>query len=142
MKKAYGQEGVDAVRKSQLMKLGVVPPSLEDIQKKTDVKITGNTAKVNIPRQTQPMRLVKATGKWKVQLFKPGQMQGPQAQMAAAMMKSKVSSIKKARKNIGKPGYDAKKIMAMVNSSMMPGPGMIPSNMKLPKGVKRPKRAR
>ncbi|MBN1553609.1 MAG: hypothetical protein JXA11_02605 [Phycisphaerae bacterium] len=134
MKKTYGQAGVDAVKKSQLARMGMAPPSLDDIKSKMAVKITGNKAKATLPGQSQPIPLVKVNGKWKVQLAMPDLMRTPQGQMVA---KSIVNGVKNARKNIGKPGYTPQKIMAMVNSSLMPGPGAIPANMKLPKGGKR-----
>lgn len=137
MKKTYGQEGVDAIRKNQLMKIGGSPPSVEDIRTKMTVKVVGNKAQASIPSQSRPMTLVKVNGGWKVQLIPPGQAQGPQAQMITAMMKSMVGGVKKARQKIGKPGMTPKKIMALVNSAMMPGPGLTPANMKPPKRGKR-----
>lgn len=139
MAKAYGQKGVDAVKKNQQMRIGASVPSVEDIRNKMKVKVTGNKAKATIPGQARPMSLVKANGKWKVQLFKPGEMQGPQAQFALAIMTASVKGIKNARKKIGKPGYTPEKVMQEVSKSMTPGPAMMPKNMKLPKGVKLPK---
>jgi hypothetical protein len=137
MKKAYGQAGVDAVKKSQLARMGMTPPSPEDIAKKLSIKVAGNTAKATITGQPEPLNLVKENGQWKVQLFKPGKMQGPTGQMASAMFGAMTQKAKSVRKKIGKPGYDADKIMTEMSKAMTPGPGMMPPDMKMPKGGKR-----
>jgi hypothetical protein len=131
MKKAYGQKGEEAIKKNQQMRIGASVPSLEDIEKKMDVKVSGNQALASVPNQP-PMSLVKQDGKWKVQLFKPGQMQGPQAQMMTAMMQAMARGVKDARKKIGQPGYTPEKVMQEISKAMMPAPPMMP-----PKGAKK-----
>lgn len=130
MKKAYGQKGVEALKKNQQLRVGASVPSLENIEKNMAVKITGNQARATIVGQNTPMTLVRKNGKWKVQLFKPNEMQGPAAKMMVMMFSGITQGVKKARAKIGKPGYTPEKIMQEVSKSMMPGPGMMPGGMK------------
>ncbi len=125
MKKAYGQKGVDVLKKNHFTLAGGTPPTVEDIQTKMQFKVIGNTAQATLAGQVQPMTLVKTDGKWKVQLFKPGQMQGPQANMAVTMTNALTKGMKNARKMIGQPGMTPEKVMQEVSKSMMPNPAML-----------------
>lgn len=128
MEKAYGPAGLEAVRKNQQLRIGASIPSPRELAEELRITVSGNTAKVLLPRRPQqPMTLVKVDGRWKVQLFSAGQFQGPQGQMALTLMTGLTQGIQTARTRIGKPGYTPEKVMQEIQKALLPpGPGALP----------------
>jgi len=119
MKKAYGSTGQAALAKGQQTLVGKTTPTLEELEKGLMVTVAGQTASAQIEGQSNPMNLVRVDGRWKVQLFPPGQIQGQAAEMMVSLMDGLTKTIKQARKNIGKKGYTADRIMEEVNASIL-----------------------
>ena len=127
MVKAYGR---DSVKQQGQMKMGAGSMAALADKKLLDeatIKVTGDTATATMEGEKEPLKLVKKGGVWKVNVADLNMGDEKQAKMVLMMLDAMSKAMAGARKNIGKPDYDAKKINEEIRKAMMGS--MMPAGM-------------